>query len=158
MKPLQILGGFLAGVLATSWAFWAGSGSRLDWTRQGSNGSLHLHLQGLGVGADAENWGIFLLVLAVLAGALWLGAGGGGRLFPLLRNFQRQPKDAWLGGVCGGLGEATPAPSWVWRLGFALAICCYGMSFLTYVLLWIFVPEAKPAPDAAPAGAPSSAP
>ena len=59
----------------------------------------------------------------------------------VLRKFTRSKTDVWMGGVCGGLAKITPLPSWVWRLGFAVAIFCYGFGFGAYILLWIFVPE-----------------
>ena len=61
-----------------------------------------------------------------------------------LRRLTRSKKDEWLGGVCGGLGEHTPLPSWVWRLVFLLLLCCYGTGVLLYVLLWICLPETLP--------------
>jgi phage shock protein C len=58
-----------------------------------------------------------------------------------LRRVTKSKTDAWLGGVCGGLGEQTPLPSWVWRLVFLVLLCCYGTGVLLYVLLWICLPE-----------------
>jgi phage shock protein C len=58
-----------------------------------------------------------------------------------LRRLTKSKKDKWLGGVCGGLGEHTPLPSWVWRLAFLLLLCCYGTGLLLYILLWICLPE-----------------
>jgi len=58
-----------------------------------------------------------------------------------LRRLTKSKKDEWLGGVCGGLGEHTPLPSWVWRLVFLLLLCCYGTGVLLYILLWICLPE-----------------
>jgi phage shock protein PspC (stress-responsive transcriptional regulator) len=60
-----------------------------------------------------------------------------------LRRLTKSRTDAWLGGVCGGLGENTPLPSWVWRLGFLLLLCCYGTGVLVYVLLWLCLPEPR---------------
>jgi len=58
-----------------------------------------------------------------------------------LQTFTKSDKDRWLGGICGGLGESTPLPSWVWRLMFVLIFAItYGMGFFIYILLWIFVP------------------
>ncbi len=57
-----------------------------------------------------------------------------------LQTFTRSDTDFWLGGVCGGLGEHTPVPSWTWRLIFALLFLFYGTGLLIYVLLWIFIP------------------
>src|ERR1017187_5987681 len=58
-----------------------------------------------------------------------------------LRRLTKSRTDVWLGGVCGGLGEHSPLPSWVWRLVFLLLFCCYGTGVLLYVLLWICLPE-----------------
>ena len=57
-----------------------------------------------------------------------------------LRNLTKSDSDRWIGGVCGGLGESSPIPSWVWRLLFAVLVLCFGTGFLLYTLLWIFVP------------------
>jgi phage shock protein PspC (stress-responsive transcriptional regulator) len=60
-----------------------------------------------------------------------------------LRRLTKSKTDEWLGGVCGGLGEHTPLPSWVWRLVFLLLLCYYGTGLLLYVLLWICLPEPR---------------
>lgn len=60
-----------------------------------------------------------------------------------LANFAKSDTDRWIGGVCGGLGENTPVPSWIWRLLFVLMVLCFGTGFLLYILLWIFVPRKK---------------
>ncbi len=61
-----------------------------------------------------------------------------------LKNFAKSDTDRWIGGVCGGLGEHTSVPSWLWRLLFVLLVVCYGMSVLVYIVLWIFVPRKTP--------------
>jgi phage shock protein C len=58
-----------------------------------------------------------------------------------LHRLTKSKTDVWLGGVCGGLGEHTPLPSWVWRLVFLLLLFCYGTGVLLYVALWICLPE-----------------
>jgi phage shock protein PspC (stress-responsive transcriptional regulator) len=75
-----------------------------------------------------------------------------------LRRLTKSKKDVWLGGVCGGLGEHTPLPSWVWRLVFLLLLCCYGTGVLVYVLLWICLPEPLPEQErhSAPSGTAAS--
>ena len=70
-----------------------------------------------------------------------------------LRRLTTSKTDEWLGGVCGGLGEHTPLPSWVWRLVFLLLLCCYGTGVLLYMLLWICLPE--PHQEGKRPGAPS---
>ncbi len=61
-----------------------------------------------------------------------------------LQNFSKSETDRWIGGVCGGLGEHTPVPSWIWRLLFVLFLICFGTGLLIYILLWIFVPRKAP--------------
>ena len=58
-----------------------------------------------------------------------------------LRNLTKSNDDRWIGGVCGGLGEHSPVPSWAWRLLFAFLFIFYGTGLLIYILLWIFVPS-----------------
>jgi phage shock protein PspC (stress-responsive transcriptional regulator) len=75
-----------------------------------------------------------------------IGAAGSSDFsdFPnTLRRLTTSKTDEWLGGVCGGLGEHTPLPSWVWRLLFLVLLCYYGTGVLLYVLLWICLPEPR---------------
>ena len=37
-----------------------------------------------------------------------------------LNGLHRSRSDRWLGGVCGGLAQASGMAPWLWRLGFAL--------------------------------------
>ena len=69
------------------------------------------------------------------------GSAGFSGFAGVLRRLTKSNTDVWLGGVCGGLGEHSPLPSWVWRLVFLLLLCCYGTGVLLYVLLWICLPE-----------------
>ncbi len=62
-----------------------------------------------------------------------------------LRTLARSTKDRCLGGVCGGLGEQTPIPSWGWRFLFCLTTVFYGLGLVAYVLMWIFVPQSPAA-------------
>src|SRR5436190_7944428 len=66
-----------------------------------------------------------------------------------VQNLTKSKKDVWIGGVCGGLGEHTPIPSWVWRALFAVMIFGYGVGLAAYMILWIFVPEATREPRVA---------
>lgn len=66
----------------------------------------------------------------------------------IVNGLQRSRTDRWVGGVCGGLAEATGAAAWVWRLGFALLMLCAGTGVLVYLLLWIFVPAQDEPPGA----------
>lgn len=54
---------------------------------------------------------------------------------------RRSVHDRWVSGVCGGLARATGMESWVWRLLFAVLAFFGGVGVVTYLLLWIFVPQ-----------------
>lgn len=56
-------------------------------------------------------------------------------------ELRRSKSDSIFGGVCGGLGKATPLPAWVWRIGFVCAVMYLGFGVLLYILLWIFMPK-----------------
>lgn len=58
-----------------------------------------------------------------------------------LQRLTKSEKDKWIGGVCGGLGEHTPIPSWSWRFLFTVLFLCGGAGLLLYILLWIFLPR-----------------
>jgi phage shock protein PspC (stress-responsive transcriptional regulator) len=66
-----------------------------------------------------------------------------------LQSFTRSSTDAWIGGVCGGLGEHTPIPSWCWRVLFCVLLLGYGFGALPYLVLWICVPSTADAARAA---------
>ena len=57
-----------------------------------------------------------------------------------LKSLHRSRRDAWLGGVCGGLAMSTDTPSWLWRLVFALLLMCAGTGVVFYLVLWILLP------------------
>ncbi|MEO7760478.1 MAG: PspC domain-containing protein [Casimicrobiaceae bacterium] len=65
-----------------------------------------------------------------------------------LREFRRSLTDRWIGGVCGGLDQLTGVPSWSWRILFILTALLHGLGVVMYILLWIFVPLQKTAPQA----------
>ncbi|MBU0651385.1 MAG: PspC domain-containing protein [Proteobacteria bacterium] len=58
-----------------------------------------------------------------------------------LRRLSKARDDRWIGGVCGGLGEHTPIPSWTWRVIFSILFLFFGTGLLIYILLWIFMPK-----------------
>ena len=58
-----------------------------------------------------------------------------------VRRLARSRSDRVLGGVAGGLGTHTAAPSWIWRLGFLLFLVLHGLGIIIYVLLWICMPR-----------------
>ena len=61
----------------------------------------------------------------------------------LLRRLTKSQQDKWFCGVCGGLGEHTPIPSWCWRFLFSVLFLLWGFGLLFYVLLWILLPPGK---------------
>jgi phage shock protein C len=56
-----------------------------------------------------------------------------------LQKLTKSDSDKWIGGVCGGLGEHSPIPSWAWRVLFVLFF--FGPGLFLYILLWIFIPS-----------------
>ena len=60
-----------------------------------------------------------------------------------LRDLKKSATDIKLAGICGGFGEYTPVPSWLWRVIFAVSLLVGGLGFITYILLWIFMPSSK---------------
>lgn len=67
-----------------------------------------------------------------------------------LQTLTKSKSEVWIGGVCGGLGNHTPLPSWVWRLLFIVRFFCVGTRGLAYIVLWICLPDEKPASPGAP--------
>jgi phage shock protein C len=57
-----------------------------------------------------------------------------------INSLRRSRSDRWIGGVCGGLAQASGLESWAWRLAFAFFLLFGGAGALIYGLLWIFVP------------------
>jgi signal transduction histidine kinase len=78
-----------------------------------------------------------------------------GRLTPDgLPKLTRRSEGSILGGVSGGIADHLKVPVlWV-RVTFAVLSIMGGAGILAYALLWIFVPQGRPA-DAAPVAAPS---
>jgi phage shock protein PspC (stress-responsive transcriptional regulator) len=59
-----------------------------------------------------------------------------------IRNLRKSAADKKITGVCGGLGEHTPMPSWLWRALFLSLIFLWGAGLVVYVALWICMPAA----------------
>ncbi len=51
------------------------------------------------------------------------------------------PGPGWVGGVCAGIAYHFGLPTWIVRLAWAIAVFCYGVGGVLYLLLWIFVPN-----------------
>ena len=60
-----------------------------------------------------------------------------------LRDMRKSAKDRKIAGICGGLGEYTPLPAWLWRVLFLTSLFVGGVGLIAYLLLWIFMPAAK---------------
>ncbi|HUD47760.1 MAG TPA: PspC domain-containing protein [Candidatus Baltobacteraceae bacterium] len=60
-----------------------------------------------------------------------------------LKTATKSSRDKWIGGVCGGLGAATPLPSWIWRAAFVFCLLAFGAGLLLYLVLWICMPAEK---------------
>ena len=58
-----------------------------------------------------------------------------------LQELTKSDTDKWIGGGCGGLGQHSPLPSWVWRFMFAFLFWWFGAGVVLYILLWIFMPK-----------------
>jgi len=59
------------------------------------------------------------------------------------KRLYRDPENAVLGGVCGGLGAYfNTDPVW-FRVLFVLLTLAYGTSFLIYLILWLVIPRAQ---------------
>lgn len=56
------------------------------------------------------------------------------------------PQKSWIGGVCAGLAYWLGLPLWIVRLIWGVAFFIYGVGLIPYLLLWIFVPNAKSVP------------
>jgi phage shock protein C len=129
MKNLKLPIAFLAGVALTLLLTWTVPSIHLLPTHPVQDDSDLTQVLGL----------IVLIVLVAFAAAAW-SARGQGKFFQFLRDFRASGADCWLGGICGGLGQRTPIPAWIWRLAFAVTIFYYGAGLLVYFLMWIIIP------------------
>jgi phage shock protein PspC (stress-responsive transcriptional regulator) len=59
-----------------------------------------------------------------------------------VRNLKKSPTDKKIAGVCGGFGEHSPIPAWLWRAMFLALIFLWGTGLVAYIVLWICMPAA----------------
>lgn len=59
------------------------------------------------------------------------------------RDLKKSSVDTKVAGVCGGFGEYTPLPSWMWRVIFLVSLFIGGLGLITYIILWICMPSAS---------------
>ncbi|MFH1905421.1 MAG: PspC domain-containing protein [bacterium] len=60
-----------------------------------------------------------------------------------LREMRKSAQDRKIAGICGGFGESTPLPSWLWRAVFLTSLFFGGVGLIAYIILWICMPSAK---------------
>jgi len=149
--------GVCAGVAAVLWAL--ACGSHLGFSLS-SNSSSYDFRVGMESNAVSNLLGIAAVVLFIMGAGLDSrdasgaspGAGPGSPYQGLaafgatLRRLAKSRRDVWLGGVCGGLGEVTPIPSWAWRVAFLGSLCLYGTGVMVYIVLWVCLPESRDEP------------
>jgi phage shock protein PspC (stress-responsive transcriptional regulator) len=99
-------------------------------------------------------WRLLFILTAVFGGAgliayaslWWLmppaeSAGATAGAAWNLQDLRRSTTDRQVEGVCGGLGEYTPVPAWLWRALFVGLIFAGGLGAVAYVVLWALVPK-----------------
>lgn len=59
----------------------------------------------------------------------------------ILEQLSKSKHDKKIIGICGGLGEHTSIPAWLWRVIFLTLSFIYGIGLLLYILFWIFMPS-----------------
>lgn len=64
-------------------------------------------------------------------------------------DLRKSATDKKIAGVCGGFGEYTSLPSWMWRVMFVVSLFVCGLGVVTYIVLWIAMPAADSNPDRA---------
>lgn len=155
--------GVFAGIGALVLAFLAGS--HLSWSRNDGRTNFDIRIATQGNGFVTVLGTISILAL-LLGGVSYAGskqlsgsdpsggsaesAGNYDLFLSFLRRVSKSQKDVWLGGVCGGLGEHSPIPSWVWRVIFIALFFGYGAGLAVYIVLWICLPESKREKEAEP--------
>ena len=60
-----------------------------------------------------------------------------------LHDLKKSRKDRQIAGICGGFGEYTPLPSWLWRAFFLASLLLGGLGLVAYIILWICMPSAE---------------
>jgi phage shock protein C len=56
-------------------------------------------------------------------------------------NLRRSKNDRVIAGVCGGIAENIGISSKKIRIAFVLLVLFAGLSFISYILAWMFIPE-----------------
>ena len=66
-----------------------------------------------------------------------------GAAWDKIRNLTLPKKGKMLGGVCTAFGEATPLPTWLWRLAFCIAMFVWGAGLVAYIVFMICIPDER---------------
>jgi len=64
-----------------------------------------------------------------------------------VRGLKKSSTDKKIAGVCGGLGEHTPMPAWLWRALFLALVFLWGTGLVAYIALWVCMPAADEQPS-----------
>jgi phage shock protein PspC (stress-responsive transcriptional regulator) len=64
-----------------------------------------------------------------------------------VRSLRKSSTDKKIAGVCGGLGEHTPMPAWLWRALFLALTFLWGTGLVAYIALWLCMPAADQPPN-----------
>lgn len=62
---------------------------------------------------------------------------------PGYHRMYRDPDKGMIGGVCAGMGAYWNIDPWIIRLIIVILVFAGGLGLLTYLILWIVLPEAK---------------
>jgi phage shock protein PspC (stress-responsive transcriptional regulator) len=153
LKIFLVLGA-CAAIAAITLSLISGTHVHSNWTENGTHFDINV---GTGHGFASSFLGTLAVICLVLGGAFLAltkksepnpAMSSDQKNFSFisfLQNLKRSKADCVIGGVCGGLGAHSPVPSWVWRALFLVLLFCFGTGLLAYVILWICVPEEKPA-------------
>ncbi len=139
--------GLVLGVLAIILAFTGGSYSHESTGDTGFRMSIRL---GTGNGSIPTILGAFSIALLVLAATFLVVSkqaqhNNKARAFgEFLQKLHRSDSDTKVAGVCGGLADGTPIPSWTWRMLFLVLTFCFGVGLLPYLILWACLPVQQP--------------
>lgn len=86
---------------------------------------------------------LLALIFAALLTSSASRAPSQAELGTMLRSIRKSGKDTSLQGICGGLGEHTPVPAWIWRAIFLLLLFCGGVGLIAYLILALCMPSAQ---------------
>jgi phage shock protein C len=60
-----------------------------------------------------------------------------------LNDLKKSVKDKRIAGICGGFGEYTNMPAWIWRSIFLMLIFLGGIGPIAYIILWFNMPSGE---------------